>query len=128
MTAIPYDTHMQIKRAIQPLMEPIYAAFRAKTGAQQLSYHAAKVRLDTEPTIWYYKDTPIEIAFSRSTGFILLDHVRKLRSPGINSLSDAMRAREHTLKEHENARSQHAEVDASDGGHEATADRDQAQV
>lgn len=128
MTAIPYQTHVMIRQAVAPIVAPIHAAFRKHDLRRRLAHHAAKVSLDTDATIWYYKDTPVEIAFSRSMGFILLDHVRKLRSPGLNSLTDAMRARSHTLKEHENARADQAanqpaapELDA------AASDRDQAE-
>lgn len=122
MASIPYRTHAMIVNAVAATLAPLHEAFRNQSFARRCSYHAAKLRLDTEPTIWYYKDTPIEIAFSRSTGFILLDHVRKLRSPGLNSLTDAMRARTHTLKEHARAEADTA-TDGQDalalGGHQA---------
>lgn len=130
MTAIPMDTLMMIRRAIAPTVAPLHAAFRNLSYKTKLGYHAAKLRLDTEPTVWYYKDTPVEIAYSRSMGFVLLDHVRKLRSPALNSLPDALRARTHTLKEHENAERSDADApQPGDAGSDAqAADRGQAQV
>lgn len=109
-----------MNRTVSPVLESLRAAFGKQTYRTRLSFHAAKLPLDTEATIWYYKGTPVEIVYTRSMGFVLLDHVRKLRSPGLNSLMDAIRARANTLKEHANV--QPAEVDAASGDHE-TADR-----
>lgn len=111
MTSIPYESHLKIRDAVAPLLAGLQTAFRAQSYRTRLAYHAAKLALDTEATVWYYKSTPVEIVFTRSMGFVLLDHIRKLRSPGLNSLSDAIRARTNTLKEHENAPS--SEVAAS---------------
>lgn len=128
MTAIPFQTHAMIRQAIAPVFAPMRAAFQGQSYRTKLSYHAAKLALDFQPSVWYYKGTSVEIVYARSMGFVLLDHVLKQRSPALNNLLDALRARENTLKEHENART-HASVEAEASGSDAaSADRDQASV
>lgn len=112
---IPYETHAMIRDVVREYMAPLEAAFRKLTVGERLKGHVSKRHhfIKTNPTIWYFKGTKADLAFSSETGYIILDHVRRSRSPGLPNLIAALKAREATLKEieaYEDARRQEADA------------------
>jgi len=102
MTTIPFATHHQIRNAVAALMVGVHNALRARGITERIKDHASKlVHLPYEggPTIWYIKGTKADLAFSRRTGYIVLDHVRRWRSDPISNYAEAIKARQTALKE-----------------------------
>lgn len=106
---IPYDTHIMIRKAVVETFRDIYVALH-KT---QLFRGVARYTQSKSATIWYAKDTPVDLVFSREIGYTLLNHVRRERSPSIPNLGAALKARATALKEladDEDARRQEADA------------------
>lgn len=100
---IPYQSHIQIVNAarivLSPFLTPFYKALRGGSLRKRCMGSPARIVLDTRKVIWYVKGTDIDIVYTQDGGYVLLDHIRKLRSPGLNNLGDALAARTKTLKE-----------------------------
>lgn len=96
---IPYQTHTMIRNACAAVLVGLNAALRSRKWKTRLLDHASKLVVDMAPVIWYAKDTKVDLFWTPKTGFVILDHVRRLRSPGIQSLNDALKARTFSLKE-----------------------------
>lgn len=114
---IPYETHMMIRTVVAEFMAPLHAAYRKLSVGHRLKGHVSKLpaNVQTSPTIWYFKDTKADLAFSHETGYIILDHVRRARTSGGPNLEAALKARATTMKEieaYEDARRQEADAAA----------------
>lgn len=123
MTAamIPYETHAMIRDVVAAYMEPVRAAYAKLSVGARLKGHVSKLpaNVSNSPSIWYFKDTKADLAFSRETGYIILDHVRRARTPGGPNLETALKARATTLKEieaYEDTRRQEADAAAQAAG------------
>lgn len=114
---IPFDTHVMIQQACYPLSAGLRSAYAGLSVGARLRQHASK--LPQMPvdfsvnTIWIFKGTKADLAFSARTRYIILDHVRRTRSEPIHSLDAALKARAAMLKDieaYEDARRQEADA------------------
>jgi len=98
---MPFQTHHMIREACAPLMAGMILAQNSRPLADRFRDHAAKPYVNPSPAIWYFHDTPVDLVFHQETGYILLDHVRKLRSPPFDHINAALAGRVKALKEAE---------------------------
>lgn len=93
------DTYAHIRKAAAAVLIDLHMAWMDKPARTKLMHGwRSNASLDTSPVVWYYKDSPVDLVFNRVTGFAVLDHVRRQRSPRINNLGAALHARAFTLK------------------------------